>query len=287
MKKRHHSYQTRQEMYTKDYEIFYYSDVKLDKVSLHHHDFYECFLLISGNVSYYIEGRTYDLKPGDIVLVNTTELHQLVVKDHSIPYERIVLWEDKNFINSLSTEKTDLSACFYSKKDSVIRLNLDLQQNIRTILHKLISIENYNGIGSDILFKAYFIELFVQLNLALQHNSIRHDADVKKSLMITEIIDYINNHIDEELTIDSLSEHVFLSKYHLLREFKKHSGTTIHKYIIQKKLILSKELILKGIPITDVFKQCGFGDYSNFFRAFKKEYGVTPKNFYSSYTQDI
>lgn len=287
MKKRYHAYQTRQEMHTKDYEIFYYSDVKLDKVSLHHHDFYECFMFISGNVSYYIEGKTYVLKPGDIVLVNTTELHQLVVMDHSVPYERIVLWVDKNFLNSLSTEQTDLSACFYTKKDSVIRLSLDLQQNIRTILHKLISIENYNGIGSDILFKAYFIDLFVQINMALQHNNIRQDADVKKSLMITEIIDYINNHLDEELTIDSLSEHVFLSKYHLLREFKKHSGTTIHKYIIQKKLILAKELILKGIPITDVFKQCGFGDYSNFFRAFKKEYGVTPKHFYTSYTQDI
>jgi len=273
-------------MHEKDYEIFYYSDSKLEKVSLHHHDFYECFFFISGNVSYYIEGKTYALKPGDIVLVNTTELHQLIVMDHSIPYERIVLWIDKSFLNSLSTDQTDLASCFYAKKDNVIRLSLDLQQTIRAILHKLISIENYTGIGSDILYKSYFIELFVQINMALLHNNIRPDADVKKSNMITDIIEYINNHIEEELTIDSLSEHVFLSKYHLLREFKKHSGTTIHKYIIQKKLILAKELILKGMPITEVFKQCGFGDYSNFFRAFKKEYGVTPKFFYSTYNQD-
>ncbi|OPX45603.1 HTH-type transcriptional activator RhaS [Ruminiclostridium hungatei] len=286
MKKRYHAYQTRQQMHERDYEIFYYSDSKLEKVSLHHHDFYECFFFISGNVSYYIEGKTYALKPGDIVLVDTTELHQLIVMDHSIPYERIVLWIDKSFLNSLSTDQTDLASCFYAKKDNVIRLSLDLQQTIRTILHKLISIENYTGIGSDILYKSYFIELFVQINMALLHNNIRPDADVKKSIMITGIIEYINNHIEEELTIDSLSEHVFLSKYHLLREFKKHSGTTIHKYIIQKKLILAKELILKGMPITEVFKQCGFGDYSNFFRAFKKEYGVTPKFFYSTYNQD-
>lgn len=288
MKKRYHAYQTRQQMHAKEYEIFYYSDQKLEKVSLHHHDFYECFFFISGNVSYYIEGKTYALKPGDIILVNTTELHQLIVNDHNVPYERIVLWIDKNFMNSLSTDKTDLTECFYAKKSDVIRLSLELQQNIRSILHKLISIENYGSenIGSDILYKAYFIELFVQINMALQHNNIRPDADVKKSNMITDIIEFINNHIDEELTIDSLSEHVFLSKYHLLREFKKHSGTTIHKYIIQKKLILAKELILKGMAITDVFKQCGFGDYSNFFRAFKKEYGVTPKYFYSNFKHD-
>ncbi|MDF2987579.1 MAG: hypothetical protein K0R50_3089 [Eubacterium sp.] len=273
-------------MSTKDYEIFYYSDFKLDKVSLHHHDFYEFFLFISGNVSYYIEGKTYTLKPGDIVLVNTIELHQLIVKDHNIAYERIVLWINKPFLDSLSTDKTDLATCFTEKKDSVIRFNFDVQQNIRTILQKLIAIDNYNGFGSDLLNRVYLIELFVQFNMALLNNSEKINPDIKKSAILNSIIEYVNLHIDEDITIDKLSEHVFLSKYHLLREFKRQSGTTIHKYIIQKKLILAKELILKGIPITDVFKQCGFGDYSNFFRAFKKEYGVTPKYFYSSYNQD-
>jgi AraC-like DNA-binding protein len=161
-----------------------------------------------------------------------------------------------------------------------------VQQNIRTILQKLIAIDNYNGFGSDLLNRVYLIELFVQFNMALLNNSEKINPDIKKSAILNSIIEYVNLHIDEDITIDKLSEHVFLSKYHLLREFKRQSGTTIHKYIIQKKLILAKELILKGIPITDVFKQCGFGDYSNFFRAFKKEYGVTPKYFYSSYNQD-
>ncbi len=281
MKKKFHAYQTRQQMLSKDYEIFHYSDLKLNKVYLHHHDFYECYLFISGNVSYYIEGKTYTLIPGDIILVDTTELHQLIVKDHSVPYERIVLWINKQFLDNLSTDKTNLSECFSSKEDNVIRLSFELQQNIRTILHKLISIDNYEGIGSDILYKAYIIELFVQLNMILKHSLIKPDLEIKKSLLLNDIIEYINDHIDEEIPVDRLSEHVFLSKYHLLREFKKQSGTTIHKYIVQKKLILAKELILKGIPVLDVYKQCGFGDYSNFFRAFKKEYGVTPKSFYA------
>lgn len=285
MKKKFHDYQTRQQMLSKDYEIFYYSDSKLNKVYLHHHDFYECYLFISGNVSYYIEGKTYTLLPGDIILVDTTELHQLIVKDHSVPYERIVLWINKQFLDNLSTDKTNLAECFSSKEDNVLRLSFDLQQNIKTILHKLISIDKYEGIGSDILYKAYIIELFVQLNMILKHNSIKPDLEIKKSTLLNDIIEYINDHIDEEIPIDALSEHVFLSKYHLLREFKKQSGTTIHKYIVQKKLILAKELILKGIPVLDVYKQCGFGDYSNFFRAFKKEYGVTPKSFYALITK--
>jgi len=268
-------------MLSKDFEIFHYSDTTLKQVNLHHHDFYECYLFISGDVTYLIEGRTYSLKPGDIILLNSTELHQAVINDNIVPYERIVLWINKVFLKKLSTEATNLAQCFEeTKKENVIRAGFEMQQNIKTILGKLLSLESYKGIGCDLLYKAYIIELLVNLNMILYQNGAKLDVDIKKNNLIDGIIQYINNHGEDEITIDELSEQFYLSKYHLIREFKKHSGTTIHKYIVQKKLIQAKELILKGIPIISVYKQCGFGDYSNFFRAFKNEYGVTPKHFY-------
>lgn len=281
MEKKHHSYQTRQKMLTKDYEIFHYSDTKLKQVNLHHHDFYECYFFISGDVTYFIEGKTYFLKPGDIILINPTELHQPIINSNNIPYERIVLWIDKVFLNNLSTKDTNLAQCFEdSAKDNVIRANLEMQQTIKSILNKLLSLESYSSIGIDLLYKAYIIELLVHLNMILFYNGIKLDVEIKKNNLINEIIQYINSHVEDVITIDELSEQFYLSKYHLLREFKKHTGTTIHKFIVQKKLIQAKELILKGAPIISVYSQCGFGDYSNFFRAFKNEYGVTPKQFY-------
>lgn len=281
MKKKTHPYSTRQSMLSSDYEIFHYSDMSFDKVSLHHHDFYECYLFLSGNVTYLIEGKTYSLKPGDIILINSTELHQPIIHNKDIPYERIVLWIDKNFLKSLSSEATDLARCFEdSTKDNVIRADFETQQNVKGIMNKLLSLEEYTGIGQDLLYKAYIVELVVFLNTLLFNNEVKLDVDIKKNNLIEGIIQYINAHIDEKISIDELSEQFFLSKFHLLREFKKHSGTTIHKFIVQKKLILAKELILKDIPIISVYEQCGFGDYSNFFRAFKNEYGITPKNFY-------
>lgn len=268
-------------MLSKDYEIFHYSDTELEQVNLHHHDFYECYLFISGDVTYFIEGKSYSLKPGDTILINSTELHQPIINTNNIPYERIVLWIDKVFLNNLSTDTTKLSHCFEDGgKENVIRSSFEMQQNIKAILDKLLSLENYSGIGSELLYKAYIIELLVHLNMLLFHNGVKLDVDIKKNNLIDGIIEYINNHIEEEITLDQLSAQFYLSKYHLLREFHKHSGTTIHKYIVQKKLIQAKELILKGIPIISVYQQCGFGDYSNFFRAFKNEYGVTPKHFY-------
>lgn len=279
MKKKHHIYQTRQQMLCGDYEIFHYSELR--QVNLHHHDFYECYFFISGSITYLIEGRNFDLKPGDMVLINSTELHQAIINDGETPYERIVLWINKDFLSGISTNKTDLSRCFEdSGRENVIRAGLDMQQNIRATLDKLLSVQNYVGMGSDLLGKTLITELLVYLNIICFENELKIDVDVRKNNIIDGIINYVNSHIEDQITIDELSEHFFLSKYHLLREFKKHTGTTIHKYIVQKKLISAKKLILSGTPIINVYKQCGFGDYSNFFRAFKNEYGVTPRYFY-------
>ncbi len=137
MKRKHHLYQTRQKMLSADYEIFHYSDIGLKQVNLHHHDFYECYLFISGDVTYFIEGKAYTLRPGDIILINSTELHQPIINNNNIPYERIVLWLNKPFLKSLSSEKTDLSRCFEdSKKENVLRVNIEIQQRIKVILKK-------------------------------------------------------------------------------------------------------------------------------------------------------
>lgn len=281
MKKTTQQYLKRQSMLTNDYEIFHYFDKAMDRVTLHHHDFYECYLFISGNVTYIVEGKTYSLLPGDIILINSKELHQGIINDKEVPYERIVLWLDQAFLSSLCTETTNLKRCFEDvKRENVIRTNVESQQIVKTILGKLISLEEYSGMGKELLYRAYIVELLITLNniLFFHHNKI--NILIQKNSLIDEIIQYINYHLEEEIRIDDLSNHFYISKFHLLREFKKHSGTTIHKYIVQKKLIHAKELILKGTPIIQVYELCGFGDYSNFFRAFKNEYGVTPKQFF-------
>jgi AraC-like DNA-binding protein len=281
MKRKTHEYLTRQYMLSRDYEIFHYSDNDIKSISLHHHDFYECYLFISGDVTYLIEGKSYYLIPGDIVLINSKELHQAIINNKETAYERMVLWLDRSFLKQLSTDETDLSGCFEApNRKNVLRGDIEIQQNIKVLLIKLLNLEDYRGIGYELLYKAYITEIMVYLNNLAFNKEALLDGNIKKNNLIEGIIDYISNHLDEDITVDELAEHFFLSKFHLSREFKKHTGTTIHRYIVQKRLIQAKELILKEVPVIDVYKQCGFGDYSNFFRAFKNEYGLSPKQFY-------
>jgi len=279
------TYSSRQYMKKNDYELFYYKDMMLKNVSLHHHDFYEVYFFVKGEVDYKIEGRDYDLKPGDVLLLNYKELHQALIENPNQLYERYVLWLNKDFLASLSSEKTDLRRCFEDKeKKNLIRTTIENQQLIRGLLDKLLYLEGSDEIGNDILHKVYIIELMVALNRISFDKESRIQHTVKKNQLIDSVIHYISENLEENITMDKLSDEFFISKYHLSREFKKHTGITLYRFIVKKRLIRSKELILEDLPITTVYERSGFGDYSNFFRAFKSEYGITPKKFYELMT---
>lgn len=97
--------------------------------------------------------------------------------------------------------------------------------------------------------------------------------------VVDAILHYINEHYSESLTLDQLAEQFFISKYHLLRKFDAQVGTTVHRYILQKRLMNAKQLLAGGVPPNEVCQYCGFGDYANFYRAFKAEYNQTPRQY--------
>ena len=100
--------------------------------------------------------------------------------------------------------------------------------------------------------------------------------------LVARIIDYINDHYYESLSLDLLSERFFVSKYHLSHEFTRQMGTGIYQYIQKKRLLIARQLIAQGQKPVDVYAQCGFGDYAAFFRAFRKVYGLSPRAYVQS-----
>ena len=91
----------RQTMIRRDFEIYRYR--YMDEVELHHHDFYEIYMLLRGSVSYTVENRIFHMRAGDLMLISPLELHQARVDSNDEPYERIVLWVDRGYLESLST----------------------------------------------------------------------------------------------------------------------------------------------------------------------------------------
>lgn len=283
------SYQTRQYMLKNEYEVFHYKDLDLSEVELHHHDFYEVYLLLSGKATYMIEGRSYILSPGDIILVNTDELHQLNVHNKSIAYERIVLWIKPQFLKELGSNETDLSCCF--KKTGAFHTNLVRSAAVTGKIHRCLSnllVEtDYNGFASDIYYRNLIQQIMIEINRDMLDTPATDIKDIVTDDLIRSVMIYISENISSPLTLDAIASKFHISKYHLLREFKRYVGTTVYRYILQKRLILAKQLILQNMPIKEVYMESGFGDYSNFFRAFKMEYGITPKEFLKLTRKDL
>lgn len=269
-----------------DFRFFHLKDKKDMEFELHYHDFNKIIVFISGNVSYLIEGKAYKLKPWDILFVSSNDLHKVIINNDE-PYERIIIWVNSKFLEMHNKNNNNLLTCFQLSSKLKINLFRMEEHNISLIKHTLFSLESATKdkeFGNIVLKNSLFIQLMVYLNRLFMNNTNHIEKnDIEYDKQIEEIINYIKENLQENLSIDTLSSKFFINKYYLMHKFKSQTGYTVHKYIQQKRLTFSKSLIIKGHKITEVYIKCGFGDYSSFIRAFKKAYGISPKDYYKNF----
>lgn len=281
MATRHQRFDIRQTMHNTTFEVFRYKDPYMKEVALHHHDFYEVYFFLSGNVQYNIESRSYLLTPGDVLLIGPMELHQPMFGSEQREYERIVLWIDKQFLEGFSLPGQSFTTCFDTSSPghtNLLRPEGVQRQLLTFLMEQLISEASSTEPYQEICALSYLTQVLVLLNrLVLQQRSKEPVATPDST--VYNILGYINEHYNENLSLDDLANKFFISKYHLAREFQRLVGTSVHRYIVQKRLVMAKQMLSSGKPSSEVYQSCGFGDYSNFYRAFKTEYQISPKEY--------
>lgn len=264
-----------------NFRLFHLKDKKTQEFEFHYHDFNKIIIFLSGNVTYLVEGKAYYLKPWDILLVNHHDIHKPII-DPNTTYERIIIWLQNDFIQSQQDRPCDLSACFATaneKSFNLIRLNAPLQTKIQTLIHSLEETLTSEEFGHEVLSQTYFLQLMVYLNRVFSPEQYQDDRSASRyDKQIADILKYINLHLDADLSNETLAEKFFLSKYYLMHKFKEETGYTLHNYIQQKRLICAADMIKGGSPILKASSLCGFSDYSTFLRAFRKMYGMSPKD---------
>ncbi len=272
-----------------DFKYFHLKDKKNMEFQCHYHDFDKIIIFISGTVIYLIEGKSYKLKPWDILFVSSTEVHRPIISpDES--YERIIIWINKNFLEKHSSINGYLLTCFNLasvRKHNMLRLNTNNIDRLKLILFTLENENSSVDFGSNILRNSLLIQLMVYMNRLFLENKIDDSInDVEYDERIVKIIEYINKNLSSTLTIENISSNFYINKYYLMHKFKEQTGFTLHNFIQQKRLLHAASLIKKGDQITRVYLDCGFGDYSSFTRAFKKMFELSPKNYFKA-VQDI
>lgn len=267
-------FDSRQSMQNKTFEVFHYRDQKMEGLEVHHHDFYEVYLFLGGQVQFQVEAKTFQLEPGDFLLINPQELHKPVIGQESL-YERMVLWIDRNYLSSLCTENTDLSACF-DGQTNLLRSGKVRGAQLQGLLESLAREYYDEQLGSAICAQGLLMQFLVELNRLARKNMGKALAEPD---LVSQVIAYIGNHYQENLTLESLAGQFYVSKFYLSHEFRERVGVSIHRYIIFRRLLQARDLMAAGIGPGQVYQNCGFGDYANFYRAFKAEYGISPREF--------
>lgn len=276
----------RQTMNHPDFEFYHYLDPEPPSVALHHHDFYEVFFFISGTVTYIVEGRSYSLRPGDILLTNSRDIHRPETVSGK-PYERYVLWITGDFLERIQRPGDDLTACFRDaarKQYKLIRPSGDVLIQLQKRCGRMIRLQRENSFGSSTLLYAAVAELLVYLNRAYFDTPSAIRQDVTESETINGMVAYIETHLTGELTLDGLAEAFHLSKFYLNRQFKQYTGLPVHQFILKKRLITARAMLRSGASATEACMGCGFNDYSNFLKAFKREFGQSPREVMSDRT---
>ena len=255
-----------------DFRLFHLQDAQGTEVDYHYHEFHKLLLLRSGSGCYSVDGKRYTLVPGDIVRVGSRSIHRPEFKA-GVPYDRTIIYIAPEFLQQHSTADCDLEECFQEKNGHVLRL--EEPQRIFTLADSLEKELSGSGYGRVIRCNALLLSILVEVgrNLQSQENACPVPGENSRVL---EILRYLDTHLTEEVTIDDLAERFYLSKYHMMRLFKRETGSSIHGYLTDRRLLYAKDLIAGGVSATDAAWKAGWHSYSSFLRAYGKRFGTTP-----------
>ena len=260
----------RQSMHRADYEIFHYQDPKMQEVPLHHHDFYEIYYFLSGDVEYLVEGRSYTLRPNDLLLISPMELHRPMVAPDK-PYERIVLWIDADCLDRLS-EGAAVKACFGSGKNLFPCAGTAIPSLIRALVRE----DRSGRSGSRMYAEGLFLQLMAEL-IRLTEEQPAEAELAGEAPLVSRVLGYIGEHYREELRLDELAARFYVSKYYLAHSFRQSVGTSVYHYVLLKRLQHARQLLSEGRGPGEACRESGFQDYANFYRSFRQIYGISPQ----------
>lgn len=266
--------------YYKDSELFFHSNRDYPPFThsfgMHAHEIYELQYLISGQGSIYIEGMEYPIQPSCIYLIRSNEVHYTRLTGTE-PYERIILHFFPNILDSIDPKHLLLvpfdehllgnNNFYFLEKHSKLMIENALQNILQ------VSNDNYK---KRITIISSLFSILTEINKLYSKNP-DNSFPVSKNSLISEIIFYINEHLFEDLSVNSLCRCFYISRSSLNISFKKLTSSTVWNYITIKRLLAAKTFLYEGTPAYETALLCGFKDYSTFFRAYKQYFGTTPQ----------
>ena len=260
-------------------EIHYDISYEEEKLKLHSHSFYELLLCESGNIQYLINNKRYNLQKGDILFIPPGINHSPIIdKKLSKPYKRIAIWASKDLVDNILKSYPDfIKDNSYITNNYLVRTpgtNYEYLCNFFTQGYKESKNKNINW---EIIILSNTISL-ISILMRIKNEDFQYLTS-KQNPLFDEIISYIQSNYSKKITLENTAHKFHISQSYLGMLFRDNIKISFHNYLQQIRLSKAKTMIESGVKLNLISSQVGFLDYSSFYRAFKKEYSISPSEY--------
>lgn len=247
---------------------------------LHYESGYEIYMFISGRGTFNIEGHRYELEPYSLLMMNSHELHALQLSGE-LPYERCILTFTKDFLPPFLSNGTDfIRSIKYRRLGEGNQIPADTvrKSGLLGLFTKLQLLLETQNAESEFIARCLIVELLASINQIKDAELLPAPAAKPGGGKVGAVLDYINANLNEPLGLDQLAEKFYLTKYHLCHIFKEATGYTINQYVSIKRIHMADRLMLEDYTPTQACFMAGFNSYSNFYKAYNKLTGRSPRS---------
>jgi AraC-like DNA-binding protein len=238
-----------------------------ENFSKHYHDTYTVGLTYDGVLKTYNSNKIFDFYKYSIRVNNPNEVHS-GISQH---------WSHSNFYPTIELLTDLYEQIFFENKIPFFQNHIINDKILFLKLHNFF--ESFFRKDEDIVIETKLIDSLSYLIINFTSYTKNYNDIFDNKLVLKKSLEYINDCIDENISLDTLALNCNLSKYHFLRVFKKEIGLTPHSFIINERLNRANNLIKNGKTISEASLLVGFNDQSHFTRNFKKYFGYTPTLF--------
>lgn len=222
---------------------------------------------------YFVDGTSYIqygaedffVQKDNFVIVNSGILHRLHEKN-ALEYYLLIIDEEFCNENGIDIENCIFEKCFSDEKTKELIFNLIREYDM----------QNKNAF-SALRIRTAILELLIDLctNHIISSDVSKENQRTSEKYVKT-VLEYLNDHFDEEINLDMLADLCNVTKFYLSREFKRHTGQTIFTYITMLKCKKAQNCLKQGMTVTETALSCGFESVSYFSQTYKKIMGVSP-----------